>query len=291
MRRYLRRTGTFAVLALIVTPTWSASHLWEINELFSNADGTIQYIELYNPTEPNETGMSTKWIKSNLNMSANFGFNLPPGSTTDRYLLVATDDFANLSGAPQPDLIISAEFFATGGDDIEYWTYPNFPWTMLSFGTGDLPTDGVRSMNRDLNSECTTPTNFAGDRLPPTDASGLVVGKLLPSGARLSLSWNDCLGSGDHHIVHGVPSDLGGTYVLSGSKCDIGCSPFNWTSGVPAPDSGEWVWFLVLANDDSTTEGSWGTDGNGSERAGAGPGGSSGVCSITAKNVSTTCGP
>jgi len=291
MSRYLRATGLFAVFALIVTPGWSASHLWELNELFSSPDGTIQYIELYNPIAANETSLATKWIKSNLNMSADFGFNLPPDSTTDKYLLIATSGFASLPGAPQPDVIIGSDFFETGGDEIHYWTYPNFPWTMLTFGPGDLPTDDVHSMNRDLNSECATPTNFAGDRLPPTDASGLVVGKLVPNGSRLSLSWNDCLGSGDHHIVHGVPSDLGGTYVLSGSTCDVGCSPYNWTSGVPAPASGAWVWFLVLADDDSTTEGSWGTDSNGGERIGAGPGGSSGVCSITAKNASTACGP
>lgn len=167
---------------------------------------------------------------------------------------------------------------------------------MLSFGAGDLPTDDLHSMNRHwpatgLLTECMTPTNFAGARFPPTDASGLLVDKLVPNGNRLSLSWTDCLGSGDHHIVHGVPADLGTTFSLSGSKCDIRCSPYNWVSGVPNPASGEWVWFLVLSNDDSTTEGSWGTDGNGNERNGPGLGGSSGMCSINVKNTSNTCGP
>ncbi len=46
MSRCVRRTGLFALFALIVTPGWSASHLWEINELYSSPDGTIQYIEL-----------------------------------------------------------------------------------------------------------------------------------------------------------------------------------------------------------------------------------------------------
>ncbi len=299
MSRYLRGTGLFAIFALIVTPAWSGSHLWEINELYSSSDGTIQYIELYNSTAANEINMAAKWIKSNLNQSTNFGFTLPPNSTADKYLLLATTGYANLHpDAPQPDFIINipADFFETSGDDIDYWFYPNNPWTMLSFGPGDMPTDDLHSMNRhwpatSLISECMTPTNFAGDRFPPTDASGLLVDKLTPNGSRLSLSWNDCLGSGDHHIVHGVPSGLGATITPSGSKCDIRCSPYNWVSNVPNPASGEWLWFLVLSNDDSATEGSWGTDNNGIERIGPGPGGSSGMCSISAKNASSTCGP
>ena len=298
MNRYLRATGLFAILALFVTPGWAGSHSWEINEVFSNADGTIQYIELYNPTAANETGMATKWVKSSTNQSANFGFNLPAGSTTDKYLLLATTGYATLHpDAPTPDFVINnaADFFNTNGDFLEYWMYAA-PFTKLNFGAGDLPTDSVHSMNRHwpstaLVDECVTPTNFAGDRFPPTDASGLLVGKLISDGTQLTLSWNDCLGSGDHHIIYGVPSGLGATIAPSGSECDIRCSPYSWASGVPNPASGEWLWFLVLSNDDSTTEGSWGTDNNGIERNGPGPGGSSGMCSISAKNASSTCGP
>ncbi len=143
MNRCLRRTGLFALFALIVTPGWSASHLWEINEMYSSSDGTIQYIELYNPTAANETQMATKWIKSDLHMSANFGFTLPPDSTTDKYLLLATTEYANLHpAAPQPDFTIDipADFFETGGDEIHYWNYPLNDWTMLTFGAGDLRT-------------------------------------------------------------------------------------------------------------------------------------------------------
>ena len=32
----------------------AGSHLWVINELFSNADGTIQFVEMYNCCEPME---------------------------------------------------------------------------------------------------------------------------------------------------------------------------------------------------------------------------------------------
>ena len=299
MRRCLRGAGFFAVLVLFATPGWSGSHSWEINEMFSNADGSVQYIELYNPHLANETILKTKWVKGNNNQSPFFGFDLPRDSTTNTYLLLASPSFVTLHpDAPAPDLIFdnTANFFDIDGDQIHYWNYPLLDWTRLFFGPGDLPTDGLHSMNRHwpnraLVSECMTPTNFAGDRLPPTDASELLVDKLSPDGTQLTLSWTDCLGSGDHHIIYGASSAIGTTLAPSGAKCDIRCSPYDWASGVPNPPSGQWVWFLVLSNDDDETEGSWGPGSGGSERIGPGPDGSSGMCSITAKNASNSCGP
>ena len=45
----------------------------------------------------------------------------------------------------------------------------------------------------------------------------------------------------------------------------------------------------MLADDGSTTEGSWGTDSAGLERAGPGPSGASGECGMTVKDLTTVC--
>ena len=32
---------------LLISPAFATFHFWEINEVYSNADGTVQYIELF----------------------------------------------------------------------------------------------------------------------------------------------------------------------------------------------------------------------------------------------------
>ncbi len=111
---------------------------------------------------------------------------------------------------------------------------------------------------------------------------------------RLTFDTTTCQGNVGHHLVYGfgsqLPSAPGGTLLVDGSRCLV-ASPYNWID-VPDPsiDLSDLLWFLVLANDGGTIEGSWGLDGFDSERQGPGPGGSSGVCGISAKNTANACG-
>ena len=280
-RRTLAALG--AVLFAGWVPMIAGSHTWIVNEVFSNPDGTIQFVELWTPGA-NETSIANKSVTSDVNTSPVFPVNLPPGSTADTYLLLGTSHFANLPGAPALDMpAMQDNFFSINGDELQWHIY--IP-SILSFGPGDLPLDGVQSLANSGVTTCGTPTNFAGDIFDVRDTSGLRIGKLLPSQSRLALSWESCLGNSDHHVVWGTAADVAG-YELSGSQCDIGCSPYNWVSGVPAPASGDWVWMLLLADNDASIEGSWGTNSAGTERSNAA--GHSGVCSITAKETSNTC--
>ena len=54
------------------------------------------------------------------------------------------------------------------------------------------------------------------------------------------------------------------SYALDGSECDLGPSGSYAWLGVPVGD----LWFLVVGHDDGGTEGTWGSDSNGTERAG-----------------------
>jgi plastocyanin len=134
-----------------------------------------------------------------------------------------------------------------------------------------------------------------------TGGSPLLVGKLplIPNGSRLALSWDTstCNPIDDHQIVYGfgsgLPASLGGSYTVSGSRCDIGGSPlqpFTWSSvpdpGLQDPSTGL-LWFLVLTNDNGSTEGSWGQDAAGNERNGTA---ASGVCGVITKSLSNLCG-
>ena len=58
-----------------------------------------------------------------------------------------------------PDYFIPEGFFDVDGDTLTYWMYSA---ATLSFGPGDLPMDGVSSLDQAGNTAANTPTNFAG---------------------------------------------------------------------------------------------------------------------------------
>jgi hypothetical protein len=129
-----------------------------------------------------------------------------------------------------------------------------------------------------------------------TEGTGMRVAKLNASGSTLRLTWDTstCSGAAGYHVIYGFGDDLpsapGGTFDVAGSACGV-TSPWRWQNAPdPTPEPGRLLWFLVLANDGDTTEGSWGPDSRGVERIGPAAGGASGVCGITTKSVANTCG-
>jgi hypothetical protein len=127
--------------------------------------------------------------------------------------------------------------------------------------------------------------------------SPLMVGKLDPGGSTLQITWDvaECPDAVDYQIIFGgasqLPVALGGVYGLSGGVCSIGTAqPFIWTASPdPTTDSTKVIWFLVVANDGSAVEGSWGQNSGAIERAGPGAGGASSYCHAS-KDPSNGCG-
>jgi hypothetical protein len=157
-----------AALAAAV-PARGASHLWRFNEVFSSADGSVQFIEMVEcggATE--ETFIQNKWVLAVVaNHKYTFRSNLT-GNTAHKYLLLGTQAFADLPGAPQPDAIIPAGFLPVGGDTLEYWQYPDATWDYPA-----LPLDGHTSIHVNVD-DCgvqasggtqavNSPTNYAGE--------------------------------------------------------------------------------------------------------------------------------
>ncbi len=156
-----------ALCSLGGASSWAGSHLWDINEVFSNLDGTIQFIELHCPpgadaeisvNGSNFTSLATggDFTISGLNLT------VPTGR---KYILFATAGFAELAGAPTPDFIIPAGMVPFVGVDVdETLKYnPIANYDTLTFTAGQLPTDGVHSMSRNLTARLNSPTNFAGE--------------------------------------------------------------------------------------------------------------------------------
>lgn len=305
MRGIILRTA-FALVAASVLASPAAvagAHTWDVNEVFSNPDRTVQFIEL---REMNggaaETGVGGHPLTSN-----SHNFTIPSnvaGPTSFRTILFGTAAFAALPGAPTPDHIIAANFLSTAGDTITY-----SPYDSITYGAGVLPTDGVRSINHSLVSAVNSPQNYAGQTgsvnagPPPGVPDGtagsvpMTVTKGDAAGTTLSILWDTatCSGATNHQIVYGSRSQLpaapGGAFAVDGGACTLGnASPLAWSSVPGASDGSGLLWWVVVATNGTSTEGAWGDDRSGAERVGPGSGGVSGVCGMTAKNVTNACG-
>jgi hypothetical protein len=102
------------------------------------------------------------------------------------------------------------------------------------------------------------------------------------SGSAIDVSWDvSTCSSADHHIIYGDLASVASATV-AGASCDLGTLGSASWSGVPAGD----LWFVVVGDDNASTEGSWGTDGSGAER---GSGTASLQCGLSARDNSGVC--
>jgi hypothetical protein len=169
-----------AAIALLLVPLSASArfHLWDITEVYSNADGSVQFIELAVNADLEDL-LGGKTLASG---TTNFTFpsNIPTTSTANHHLLIATPAFASQPGAVTPDYTFAAaNFMSTAADTINFAAVDTFAFT-----AGQLPTNGVDSLNEPFGSNVRTtatnsPTNFAGQvgQLPePSGWLGLLAG-------------------------------------------------------------------------------------------------------------------
>ncbi len=134
----------------------AAFHLWQISEIYSNADGSVQFIELVTQS-PGQQFIQGHGITSQQGGTTNtFSFltNLP-GDTPGKSFLIGTQGFAALN-IVAPDYIVPNGFlfttngtvtFAEGVDTVSY---------------ASLPTTGGLSINKSGATAVNSPKNFAG---------------------------------------------------------------------------------------------------------------------------------
>ncbi len=157
---------------LAASPAMAAHHLWRFTEAYSNATGTVQFVELF-CTANSENALGAWTVTQGAN-TFNFVTNLPSSATANTSILLATANFGSLVGGVTPDYTIPAHFLNTAGGTLTYasgvdvWNY------------GALPTDGYNSLKRDGTTSANNPTNFGGQ-------TGLVNPSLAPGFERWGL--------------------------------------------------------------------------------------------------------
>ena len=146
-----------SLLAAAALPASASFHLWSIGEVFSNADGSVQFVEFIALTGGQEFLAGHTLTASGGGVptrSFTFPTNLPDDSSGRRFL-VGTAGFA-AAGVVAPDYTVPNGFLSTGGGTINFagsadvWTYPA------------LPADGRLSLDRNGSQGTNSPRNFTG---------------------------------------------------------------------------------------------------------------------------------
>lgn len=144
-----------ALVGLFAATAHGAFHLWTMTEIYSNADGSVQFVEL-TTAFPNEHLIRDHALVSSRpggeTRTYFFPRNLSP-DTQGKTMLIATEGFAAL-GVVAPDFVVPNGFFAPGGGILDFasvdiWQYPALPTGALS-----LDRSGATTVN--------SPRNFAG---------------------------------------------------------------------------------------------------------------------------------
>jgi hypothetical protein len=148
-------------LSLIgASPAVANFHLWVIDEIYSNASGSVQFIDLKLDTnaasEQFVGGHSIVVTQGATTHTFVFPSDLPGSSAgTDRHFLVATQGFANL-GIVTPDFIIPDGFLTQPGGTVNFAGV-----SIVTYAS--LPTDGTHSLDRSGNSVVNSPKNYGGE--------------------------------------------------------------------------------------------------------------------------------
>ncbi len=178
--RDLALAAGFVVL-LAAVPARATFHLWQIEEVFSNADGTIQYIEFHTTSPFDQNLMLNHVLTSNHGLTVLDSYTFPSNlgiPTENKFFLVATPAFAAAAGIEPDYTLPDSGFIQLGVTDtvklVAAFTTP------FSFDPASLPTDGVHSLDASAGFPAVvadnTPTNFAGQTghlVPEPEAAAL----------------------------------------------------------------------------------------------------------------------
>jgi hypothetical protein len=152
--RHLSRALAALILAFAALPVAATFHLWRMQELYSNADGTVQYLELSTNSGGQQflDGHNLSSTSGATSHDFDFVSNLP-GDSANKTFLVATQGFAAL-GIVTPDYIVPNGFFFFGGGSINFAAVD-------TWNHGALP-GGNLSLSRNGTTGAASPRNFAG---------------------------------------------------------------------------------------------------------------------------------
>jgi hypothetical protein len=170
--------GVFLCVALTAAESQASFHTWRIAELYSDAAGVVQFVELHEASNADfQDQFAGKLLTSQQGATIRaytFPTNLVSSSTSNKRLLIATPAFAAL-GIVTPDYVVAAPFLFVGGGTLDFASVDSVTYS-------SLPTDGVRSLDRSGSTLTNSPTNFSGQ-------TGSIAAPLAPPQIIPTLGW------------------------------------------------------------------------------------------------------
>jgi hypothetical protein len=154
----LLRACAALALGLSATTAWAAAATFQIETIYSNADGAAQYVVLRETA-----GLNGQQALSGGGLAVNhagytklftFLTDLPSSATANRRVLIASQGLAAL-GIIVPDYVFPDRFLATDGATVNLSGVDQVTYA-------SLPTDGVHAIDRTGAPVPNVATNFAG---------------------------------------------------------------------------------------------------------------------------------
>src|SRR5450432_1016401 len=144
--------------AALSLPAAASFYTFELEQLYSNVDGSIQFIVLMESAgldgQSFLTGHLVKSTQGAVQHTFPFLNDLPSSGTANHSILIATPAFAAL-GIVTPDYVMPAGFLFTGVGAVNYAGVDSINYAAL-------PTDGVNALNRNGTTSQNQAKNFAG---------------------------------------------------------------------------------------------------------------------------------
>jgi hypothetical protein len=155
----------------------AAFHLWQVKEVFSSADGSVQFVEMFD-SFGGETSVSGFSLTANSDGNIKtFTFPSNLSTNTPGSLLLATTGFGSLPGAVTPDFTfsqggVSGTFFNPNATNLTF-TFDGSGDSM-TFSGASLPKNGINSLtdsgavgfppgSPSISSGVNSPTNLLGN--------------------------------------------------------------------------------------------------------------------------------
>ena len=154
----LIRDFLVGLTAVAATSAWASFHTFVIEQVYSNADGTVQFVVLHEAQGANGENVWSGHVFNSTHAGATKSFtfpaDLPDTATANTRVLIGTQSLAAL-GFVAPDYVIPDGFLATDGATLDYAGADTITYA-------SLPTDGVGALNRAGATIPNLATNFAG---------------------------------------------------------------------------------------------------------------------------------
>ena len=223
MKRIIVGLATM-LLGVVAVPADAAFHLFRIDQVYSSADSTVQYVVLRESTGSNGENF---WAGQRLETTSAggakqqfvFPSNLPSSSTASRRVLVATASFAALH-LVTPDYTVPDGFIPRGGGKVEY------AGGVDEVNFAALPTDGATAFDRNSQPVAATPTNFAGATATLTATAPPPAGSPDLNQHGLTGSWFESATSGQGIEIEVFPNLTGpGVSLVQGAWFTFDSAP------------------------------------------------------------------